>query len=78
MNRNSGQWIAIAVAMLGLAVISVILGLDLMPTLAGAETKGIATPWYFTWFVILLTAMMAVVLAGFLFATVRRGRPADR
>ena len=77
MNHKSGQWIAIAVAMLAVAGIGLTLGFNLMPTLAVAAEKDLVTPWFITWFVILLTAMTAVVLAGFLFATVRRGIPSD-
>jgi hypothetical protein len=78
MNRNSGRWIAIGLAMLIVALVSVTLGVNLLPSLADAEEKGIVTPWYFTWFAVLLTAAMAIVVAGFLFSTVSRGRSSDR
>jgi hypothetical protein len=69
MNRDSVRWIAIAVAVLGLAAFSVALGTNLLPPRAVAEAKGTLGPWVLTWGMVWLSVLSAVTLAGFLIAT---------
>ena len=71
MHSNSWQWIAVAVAVLGLAVFSVALGTNLLPPRAVAEAKGTLGPWIITWGMVWMTVLASVVLAGFLVATSR-------
>jgi len=68
MNRDSFQWIAVAVAVLGLAAFSVVLGTNLLPPRAVAETKGTLGPLILTWGMIWLAVLASVILAGFLVA----------
>jgi hypothetical protein len=69
MNRNPVKWIVSAIAVLGLAPVSVLFGLTLLPARATAEKAGTFVPWLLTWAVIGMTALIAVVLAGFLIKT---------
>ena len=69
MNRNAIQWIVVAIAVLGLAALCVILGVNLLPSRMAAQEKGTLAPWLLTWGMIWLTALTAVTLAGFLFVT---------
>jgi hypothetical protein len=69
MNRNGGAWFLGAIVVLGLALLAVVFGLHLVPAREVALTKGTIVPWYLVWGMIVLTAAMAVFLAGFLAST---------
>ena len=69
MNRDAVKWIVGAIAVLGLAVVSLILGQTLLPSSSVAQKGGTEVPWLLTWGVILVTALIAVAIAGFLMVT---------
>lgn len=66
MNRDAVKWIAGAVAVLCLAPVSVMFGTTLLPSRAAAEAKGTLVPWFLTWGLVWMTALIAAGLAGFL------------
>ena len=66
MNRNGGVWFLAAIVVFGLAVLSIVFGLHLVPARATALAKGTIVPWYLVWGMILATTAMSVFLAGFL------------
>ena len=66
MNRNAVMWIVGAVAVLGLAPVSVMFGLTLLPSRAAVQGGGTLIPWLFTWGLIWMTVLIAVTLAGLL------------
>ena len=68
MNRDSVQWIVLAVAVLGLAAFSLVLGTSLLPARAVAEAKGTMGPWILTWGMVWMTVLASVILACFLVA----------
>ena len=69
MHRNPVKWIASAIATLGLAPVSVLFGMTLLPARSVADEAGTLVPWLLTWAVIWMTVLIAVVLAGFLTVT---------
>jgi hypothetical protein len=71
MNQSSAKWNIAAIGVLGLAPVSVLFGMTLLPTRAVAEKAGTIVPWFLTWGVIWMTALIAVGLAGFLIVTGR-------
>jgi hypothetical protein len=58
-----------AVVTLGLAILGVVFGVNLLPAKAVAATKGTLIPWFLTWGMIWITTLVAVVLAVFLAVT---------
>ena len=66
MNRT--VWIVAGIVVLALGLINVVLGLNLVPSIAEAQQKGTAAGWWLIWFVIALTVACAVALGGFLLA----------
>jgi len=66
MNRN--VWIVAGLFVLGLAVVNVVLGLNLVPTIAVAQQKGTAPGWWLIWVVIAISVISAVALGAFLIA----------
>ena len=64
MNRNAVEWIVGAIAVLGLAAVTLILGKALLPTRLVAQGVGTLVPWFLTWCLIWTTALIAVVIAG--------------
>ena len=66
MNRN--VWIVAALVVLALGVVNVLLGMNLVPTLAVAQEKGTVAGWWLLWIVIGLVEVSAIALAGFLLA----------
>jgi hypothetical protein len=66
MHRN--VWIVAGIVVIALGIVNVILGLNLVPTMAVAEERGTAPGWWLIWSVIVLTVICAVVLGGFLLA----------
>ena len=66
---NNRVWILAAVVVLGLGAAGVLFGLNLLPAREVAQAKGTFAPWLGTWFMIWTTALMTVVLAGFLVST---------
>jgi hypothetical protein len=70
MNRDAVGWIVGAIAVLGLAALGVILGMNLMPGSTEMHEKlGTRAPLIVTWGMIWTTVLISVVLAGFLIAT---------
>lgn len=69
MHRNPVKWIVAAIAVLGLAPVTVLFGVNLLPARSVAEAAGTLVPWLLTWAVIWMTVLIAVVLAGFLTVT---------
>ena len=70
MNRESAGWIVSALGVLGLAVVSVMLGMSLMPSGAAIQKKlGTPAPVVLTWTMIGMTVVVAIALAAFLIAT---------
>jgi uncharacterized membrane protein len=68
MNRTTLTWILAGLAVLGVAVVTVMLGQTLLPPRATAQTIGTLVPWYITWGMIWGTALIAVIIAINLFA----------
>ena len=67
MNRTKMECVAGAIASLGLGIIAVIFGWHLLPTMEAVKTKtGTLVPWFFTWGMIVTTALAALAVAGFL------------
>ena len=70
MNRVAVGWIVSAIGVLGLAVVSVMLGMSLMPSGAAIQKKlGTPAPVVLTWTMIWMTVVVAIALAAFLIAT---------
>jgi hypothetical protein len=66
MNRNI--WVVAGLAVLALAGINVILGLNLVPVKAVAEERGVVAGWWLVWTLIALTVVSAIALGWFLLA----------
>jgi hypothetical protein len=66
MNRNGGVWFLAAIVVFGLAVLTVVFGLHLVPARETASAKGTIVPWYLVWGMIWATTALSVFLAGFL------------
>ena len=66
------QWIVVAIVVVGLAVLGVVFGLNLIPSRATAAERGTIAPWLIAWGMIAITVVSAVFLAGFLVATARK------
>ena len=66
MNRN--VWIVAGIGVIALGIVNVILGMNLVPTIAVAQERGTAAGWWLIWCVIALTVISAVVLGAFLLA----------
>lgn len=72
MQRNGMHWIVVAIVVIGLAALSVVFGLNLIPTREAAAERGSVAPWFIAWGMIAITVLSSVVLAGFLFANARK------
>lgn len=68
MSGNRIQWIALAVAVVALAVLGILLGTNLVGSREAAVERGTVAGWWIIWIVIALNTLMALVVAGFLFA----------
>lgn len=66
MNRN--VWLVAGIAVLLVAVVNILLGLNLVPTITVAEERGTAAGWWMIWTVIAVVVLCAVSLAAFLLA----------
>ena len=66
MTRSALGWIIAAIIALGLGTTSVVLGLNLVPSLTTAQETGLLAPWILTWFLIALAVISAMIIAGFL------------
>jgi hypothetical protein len=62
-------WMLAAVVVLALGAAGVVFGWNLLPAREAAIEKGTFAPWLGTWIMIWTTALMTVVLAGFLLST---------
>ena len=60
---NRVAWILASIAILVFAVLSLWLGVVIMPTKPAAEKVGTLVPWYFTWGLIWLCVLMSVAIA---------------
>jgi hypothetical protein len=68
MNRNALVWNLSGLAVLGVGVLTVIIGRMLMPSYETAATVGTLVPWFITWGMIWMTAIIAVIIAVTLFS----------
>jgi hypothetical protein len=66
MNRT--VWTVLGVAVFALGVISIVLGMNLVPPMAVAQERGVVAGWWLIWTVIALTVACTVALGGFLVA----------
>jgi threonine/homoserine/homoserine lactone efflux protein len=66
MNRN--RWIVAGIVVIALGILNVILGMNLVPTIAVATERGTAPGWWLIWSVIALTVVCALALGAFLLA----------
>jgi len=66
MNRS--VWIVAGIVVFLLGVVNVVLGMNLVPSMAVAEERGVLAGWWLIWIVIALTFASAAALAGFLLA----------
>jgi hypothetical protein len=69
MKRSGLGWIVSAIAVLGVAVVSMMLGMNLLPSRIVAQAKGTIVPWALTWGMLWMAALIAVSLAASLIAT---------
>jgi hypothetical protein len=60
------KWVVGALLVLALMGICVAVGTTLLPPMAVAQTKGTVVPWVLTWFMILATTAMGVVIAVYM------------
>ncbi len=65
------QWIIGAVGSLGLAGISILLGLSFLPSRVEALERGSIMPWLIAWTLIGIAVLSGVAIAAFLFSTLR-------
>ena len=63
---HAAKWIVGALAVLALMGICFAVALTLLPPGAEASTKGTLIPWLITWGMIWATAVMGVVIAGYM------------
>jgi hypothetical protein len=66
MNRR--VWIVAGIVVIALGLMNVILGMNLVPTIAVAQQRGTAPGWWLIWSVIALTVLCALALGVFLLA----------
>ena len=66
MNRN--VWLVAGFVVIALGLLNVVLGMNLVPTMAVATEKGTIAGWWLIWIVIALVVISAVSLGGFLVA----------
>ena len=66
MNRR--VWIVAGIVVIALGIMNVILGMNLVPTIAVAQQRGTAPGWWLIWSVIALTVLCALALGAFLLA----------
>lgn len=66
MNRS--VWIVAGIVVIGLGILNVILGMNLVPTMAVATERGTGPGWWLIWSVIAITVLCAFALGGFLVA----------
>ena len=62
------QWIVLGAVVVALAVLGILLGTSLVGTREAAVERGTVAGWWIVWIVIGLNTLMALVVAGFLFA----------
>jgi uncharacterized membrane protein YidH (DUF202 family) len=67
MTRFAFPSILSAIVVIGLAVVAIILGLNLLPTRVEAIEKGTYAPWLIVWAMIAIVEVCSIALAGFLF-----------
>ena len=62
------QWIVLGVVVIALGLLGIALGVSLVGSREAAIERGTVAGWWIVWIVIALNAVMALVVAGFLFA----------
>jgi hypothetical protein len=60
-------FLVIAIGVFGLAILSIALGMNLLPTREVAGERGTLAAWVLTWIVIWITVFTTFVLAGYVF-----------
>jgi hypothetical protein len=68
MSGSRVQWIVLAVVVLALAMLGIVLGVNLVGSMASAVERGTVAGWWIVWIVIALNTVMSLVVAGFLLA----------
>ena len=66
MNRS--VWIVAGIVVIALGILNVILGMNLVPTIAVAQQRGTAPGWWLIWSVIAITVLCSLALGAFLLA----------
>jgi len=66
MNRN--LWLVAGLVVIALGIMNILLGMNLVPSMAVATEKGTIAGWWLIWIVISLVVISAVSLGGFLVA----------
>src|SRR5215210_5511182 len=69
MKRNTLVWALAGIVVLAIGAMTVLIGRAIMPPRATAETIGTIVPWFITWGMIWMTAIIAIILAVTIFAT---------
>jgi uncharacterized membrane protein YidH (DUF202 family) len=73
MTRYAVPSIIVAILVLALALITIVLGLNLLPSRLESIERGTYAPWMIVWAMIALTVLCAVLLAIPLFMNGVRG-----
>ena len=60
-----------ALVVVGIGLINVVLGRNLIMPLALAQERGAGVPWYIVWAMIMITLLSALALAGFILSSLR-------
>ena len=66
--------IVTALVVVGIGLVNVVLGRNLIMPLALATERGAGVPWYIVWGMVLITLLSALALAGFLISGLRQNR----
>ena len=64
---NPVKWYVSGIFTLVMSVVSVLIGMSILPTAAIAQKKGIFIPWLATWGMVWITALVGVVIARGMF-----------
>jgi hypothetical protein len=77
MTRYAVPSLVVAVVVLGLVLVTVVLGMNLLPTRAEAVERGVYVPWAIVWGMIAITDLCGLLLAGFLVSFGIKGLSAE-
>lgn len=64
--KSPALWKVVGVVVLAIALLNIVLGINLLPSLGEAREKNTFVPLLITWAMIWVSAGSATVLAGFL------------